>query len=206
MSTAPYKYYEDSRASYYERLIFPASFQNFIEVIRNNHESVFKSEPPIRFKTLEFGDTEKEVSRKLGTPRFICKDNGFSSAVYYYREEFMNHSLLFQLHFFDDKFVLATHSIIDSDLKWRGFIKKGVIEKYGGNDPVHLIEKSDITSIVFSDETGNKIFILESINLNIVYFSGDPAHRELVKKFTRLKIKKITDELETLKALLHDSL
>ena len=206
MSLTQNKYFEKSRAAYYQQLIFPAGFQNFIEITRNNHESIFKSELPVRFKTLEFGDTEKEVTEKLGMPGFKCVENGFSPMAYYYREELLNHSLIFQVHFFDNKFVLATHSILDPDLKWRGFVKKGVIEKYGGTDPVHLIEKSDTTSVVFSDTDGHKIFILESINLNIVYFSGNPRHRQLIEDFTRLKIKKMTDELETLKTLLDESL
>jgi hypothetical protein len=205
MSSTNQRYYEDARSSYYERLIYPAGFQNFIEISRNNYESVFNSVIPLAFKTLLFGDSEKTVVKKLGKPRYISKDNGFSPLVLYYKENLMNHNLLIQVHFFNGEFVLATQSIIDTDLKWREIVKITIIEKYAGNDKSSALEKSGVTSVVFTDEFENRIFLLESINLNILYLSGDPKHYQFIEDFTRLKIKKINDQVENLKSLLKDS-
>lgn len=205
MSSTNYRYYEDARSSYYERLIYPAGFQNFIEITRNNHESVFNSVIPLGFKTLVFGDSEKTVIKKLGKPRYISKDNGFSPLAFYYKESLMNHNLIIQIHFFNDEFVLATQSIIDTDLKWREIVKITIIEKYAGNDKSAVLEKSGVTSVVFTDDDKNRIFLLESINLNILYLSGNARHYQFIEDFTRLKIKKINDQVENLKTLLKDS-
>lgn len=198
-----FRYYEEARSSYYERLIYPPGFQNFTEITRRKYSSALKSPIPVHFKTLEFGDNQKTVIKKLGRPRFVAEENGFSPVAYFYKEDLMNHNLLIQLHFFKNEFVLATQSIIDTDLKWREIVKVTVLEKYTGKKMENnLIEERDI---VFTDENNNKLFILDSINLNLTYSSGHPAHYLHIEDFTRQKIKKINDEAENLKSLLKDS-
>lgn len=195
-------YYEDARASYYERLVFPVGFQNFVEISKNTNHPASGSAVPVRFKTLEFGDTEKIVLKKLGKPRFVIKDNGFSPLAFFYKEELMNHELLLQIHFFDNEFVLATQSIIDTDLKWREIVKITVIEKYGAESWKTARHEKNA---VFADSEGNRIFLLESINLSIVYCSGQTKHYQQIENFTRMKLKKISDEVENIKTLLKDS-
>ena len=206
-----YKYYEDARTSYYEQVRYPTSFQNYTEIIhRTSHGSArYKSALPIKFKTLEFGDSQETVIKKMGKPRFISENNEFSPLVFFYKEALLNHKLLIQLHFFDKKFVLATQSIIDTDSKWRQIVKIIVLEKYSGEEKPILTSGSDQqdggSNLVFVDRDNNKIFLQESINLNIIYSSGDLSLLSKIEEFTHLKLKKLNDDRDNLKAILKNS-
>lgn len=195
-------YYEDARLSYYERLIFPAGYQNLQEIRQNPTILKLNSVVPIRFRDVEFGDSGTEIEKKIGRTRFLLQDNGFSPLAYFYKEELANHQLLVQLHFFGDRFVMATHSIIDADVRWRNIVKNTILEKYSGATCGQSAGSGDVS---FSDKDGNRLFLMDSINLNIFYLSGNPEHLRLVDQFNQVKLNKANDDLENLKTLLRNS-
>lgn len=203
--------YNDARAYYYEQHSYPASLENFTEISDRSAYGffAFTTALPVQFKTLDFGDNQKTVVRKLGKPRYISDQNAFSPCIYFYRETLLKHNLLIQLHFFEDQFVMATQTVIDTDAEWRQMVRVVILEKYLGQENTvvagrPLSDRID-GNFSFTDGMGSNIFFIENINLNIVYSSSSPAHRSLIGAFADLKLKKIDDDKNALKGVLKNA-
>ncbi len=205
MPNSPYNFYHDERKEYYERRLFPQSFDAFQELITNNFD-ILKTNNTIKLGKVEFGDSCQAVIKQFGKPRYIIDNNDFSPIVYYYKDKILNHEIIIQLHFFENKFLCGVQTIQDTDKEWRNLIYKIIKEKYISEDVDNLRNfNSKITSnnkLTITDVNLNKIILIDNVTLNILYLTGNVDHLDKISHFDFLKQQKAKKESDKITDLL----
>ncbi|MFY0591046.1 hypothetical protein [Roseivirga sp.] len=167
------KRYHQSRVDFYEgrnALVSSSSFSKLFNTY--NIDTTLKTDKPIRFFGLEFGQTLKETIKKLGKPNYKDKRTFCLNkhATIYYRLSIKEVKCILQIHFYQDQFFFGKMEIRSSNPQAKRDIGALVCQKYG------ISEKDWIGSI--ADEQGNNIEIKQNIVPSVTYLTGN---KELIK-------------------------
>ena len=187
----------------YKKILFPTNYEK-LESYIDEEESFLKINQLINFQNLEFGEDLRSVEKKMGIPRYIVnRANYIAPIIYFYKEFVLNHEIIIQLFFYDNKFVFATQTIFEESIEWKEFIMQVVFEKYNNKDK-SLARDKDSNEMFFIDQQSNKIVLLNSVNLNILYLSGKKDLLNLIKDFNRNFKLKSEKDLEQFKKIVSD--
>ena len=93
------------REQYYERLGYPESLEDLVELFEKRNESL-QSTAEIHFKNLPFGVSQKEIIAKLGKPHFIKNIKFLESnyTILFFKERIAGYSATIQTHLLNDMF------------------------------------------------------------------------------------------------------
>lgn len=187
----------------YKKILFPTNYEKFENLI-DEEGSFLKINQLISFQNLEFGEDLRSVEKKMGVPRYVVnRANYIAPIIYFYKEFVLNHEIIIQLFFYDNKFVFATQTIFDESKEWKEFIMQVVYEKYN-NKNTSLVRDKDINEMFFIDQQSNKIILLNSVNLNILYVAGQKNLINLIKDFNQSFKSKSEKDFEQFKKIVFD--
>lgn len=187
----------------YKKILFPTNYEKFENLI-DEEGSFLKINQLISFQNLEFGEDLRSVEKKMGVPRYVVnRANYIAPIIYFYKEFVLNHEIIIQLFFYDNKFVFATQTIFDESKEWKEFIMQVVYEKYN-NKNTSVVRDKNINEMFFIDQQSNKIILLNSVNLNILYVAGQKNLINLIKDFNQSFKSKSEKDFEQFKKIVFD--
>lgn len=187
----------------YKKILFPTNYEKFENLI-DEEGSFLKINQLISFQNLEFGEDLRSVEKKMGVPRYVVnRANYIAPIIYFYKEFVLNHEIIIQLFFYDNKFVFATQTIFDESKEWKEFIMQVVYEKYN-NKNTSVVRDKNISEMFFMDQQSNKIILLNSVNLNILYVAGQKNLINLIKDFNQSFKSKSEKDFEQFKKIVFD--
>jgi hypothetical protein len=169
MNIKNYLCYNDhqTRKEYYERFIFPKTPSFFLKIAECRNSQLL-TDSSISFRGLEFGCPSKKVLEKFGEPRYILKDHGISSLIFFYKELIFNNPILTQLHFIEDQFFSATYTFRHHKRNQILFIKQMLFDKHESDLPPAAVNYNRIIG-----KGKNSINVIDNVNLNILYLWGN---------------------------------
>lgn len=185
-----YIQYRKNKKEYYKQYLQQEDLSSIRQLLEK--EGDVNTDAPIRFYSLEHGNTTAEVSKVLGTPVSIIKHQTFDSlhSIYCYKKRVSAISLLTYCHFWDNKLFMVQSCYPNA-------------KKFTWNSVLELVQRKyrfDIKdfnqSITIENQSNGKLVIENDINLNLFYFSNSPAVRGIINSVLSKKeqLKKITQE------------
>ena len=193
IATMPQSYYS-TRHDFYEKIMFPNRTELTIGIVESKNQ--IETLQHISFKDFPFGITQTEVELRIGTPRFIIKKSKAAPVVFFYKENFLEREIILQLFFFDSKLIQATQTIFDTNADWKKNIKQFVIEKYDSRSVIKDFSQNEYT---FKDNHNNFISIVDRVNLNITYISGDREDLKQIDDYNRLFVDDKSDAIKKIR-------
>jgi hypothetical protein len=173
-------YYSFSRSEYYTRHIFPLD----ISLFRGfwGEETEYISKIPIQFRNLPFLISNEDILNIMGEPRYKHKFliENHTYRVYFYKKIIVDRTVIIQLHLIDNKLFSACYTYTKHPLGGLKAVTKAVTEKYISPQNIPSGEKVHI-----KDTSGNSINVIDNININIFYLSGDEDIKFLVSNLSQ---------------------
>lgn len=155
------------RNEYYFQRLFPNSPSFFTRIFRSGANSL-EVQLPISFQNVKFGSSPRDVSVKLGNPRYTIKNSGISSQVYFYKEKIDSHFVIAQLHFMEDELFYAGYVFPYENMAEKQSIKNILFEKYAGSSSADFEKYNSLI-----DPWLNRIYVFDNVSLNILYIWGN---------------------------------
>jgi len=182
-----YLYYITSRKDYYQGIAFPKHNDSFfkLEKERNNQ---FVSERKIELQDLSFGDSINDIIRKMGKPRYELSPDNFSEKILFYKDSISGNKVITQLHFFDNKFLIAVKTVHSLEVKFRKLIKTALLSKYSSNNLWIEEYSTGMKDFSFKDNNGTIVFIEEGVLLQIMYVNDYTTLKSYIENKERNRI------------------
>lgn len=171
--------YHVSKSDYYSNILSPKTPGDLLKISQNGQKGSLYAADTIRFNNFDFGVTSSEVQGKLGAPRFAISRKLTDRAVYkvlFYKDTIGKRKVVSQYHFLDDRFILGNHNFYD---RFEGRdvdeIESLLKEKYLPQE-----KEADLRKNSIYDPLCNKIELVNSVSLSLLYITGDHGTKEKI--------------------------
>jgi hypothetical protein len=188
-STSKKTYYSFSRSEYYMRHAYPVKMSLFQDFWKE--DMVHISKIPIQFRNIPFLTDMEHIVKEFGEPRYKHKQiiNNHEYEICFYKKLITNRTVIVQFHLINDFFFAACYTYTNHPVGGIKAINQVISEKYAS-------QKMLLDNIIpLNDNFGNCIRVVDNVNINIFYLSGDKGIKALVSGLSE-KLQKTKMELE----------
>jgi len=185
-----YIQYRKNKKEYYKQYLQQEDLASIRQLVER--KSDVNTDAPIQFYCLTHGKTVAEVTRLLGSPVSIIKNQTLNSlhSIYCFKKRVSVISLLTYCHFWDNKLFLVQSCYPNSKKYTWNSVLELLQHKY------HFNLKDFDQPITIENKMEGKLIIENDVNLNIFYFSSTTAVRSIINSVLSKKeqLKRITQK------------
>jgi hypothetical protein len=163
---------------YYGQFHIFNTLKDLLRLLDQEVEPQVVSSLAIKFNVVGFGDSVRDIKKKLGKPldRKDNSDNVPGHEKLYYKLNFGAFTAISQMHFLNDVFFMGQYFFNQIGQAKLALTKDLLIQKYTG------LTGGNLDNFIIADASQNKIKVFNDSFGIVHYISGDPAIRERLIK------------------------
>jgi hypothetical protein len=167
-----------SNKEYYQQFHVFNTLKDLEKLLDHGPEHHIASRIAVNFNVMAFGDSRKEVRKKLGKPlhRIDNSANLPGHEKLFYKLNFGVFTAVSQMHFLHDEFFLGQYFFNRIELSKLTLTKELLIQKYAGQ-PV-----DDVDNFIIYDQHQNKIRVTNESFGIVHYISGSSLIRNKLRE------------------------
>ena len=169
----------NERALYYRSLIVKGDLQSSYAAVSKTYQDLTESYKDIMYSELKWGSSSKEVTSRLGNPRYkVDALNDLQQhQVLFFKREILGHRAIVQCHFLYNQLYFVHIDFVSALSNELGCINELILKKYA-----LLPVDRRVGNFCITDGNQNKLQINNDVTLSLTYISGLPSVSLLLEK------------------------
>ncbi len=190
--------YGQTKRDFYESRIYLQNLEKLTTLFRLEKPANIFTEKKITFYGIDFGNSIKEVIKKLGRPNYKTSEKRLfdDHRIIFYRLKISSVNCILQLHFIKNNFFLGVVEMRTGDKGLKQKLFDLIKQKYKINE--------SIVNRFIQDNSGSHIYVREDVVPYVVYTTGDRQLKDFLLSSAKRPIPVATNHQLQRQSLLLD--